>query len=56
LAAVLAACLRLARGRKRRPTAAAAIVDTRSVKTGPQRGPRGYDAGKNVKGRKLAVL
>src|SRR5881628_2310851 len=47
--AILVACLRLARGRKRRPTAA--IIDTRSVKTGPQRGPRGYDAGKKVEGR-----
>jgi transposase len=52
--AVLVACLRLARGRKRRPTAA--IIDTQSVKTGPQRGPRGYDAGKKVKGRKRVLL
>ena len=37
--AILVACLRLARGRRRRPTAA--IIDTQSVKTGPQRGPRG---------------
>ena len=37
--AILVARLRLARGRKRRPTAA--IIDTRSVRTGPQRGPRG---------------
>jgi hypothetical protein len=48
------ACLRLARGRKRRPTAA--IVDTQSVRTGPQRGPRGYDAGKKAKGRERALL
>jgi transposase len=52
--AVLVACLRLARGRKRRPTAA--IVDTQSVRAGPQRGPRGYDAGKKVKGRKRVVM
>ena len=52
--AVLVACLRLARGRKRRPTAA--IVDTQSVRTGPQRGPRGYDAGTKVKGRKRVLL
>src|ERR671928_1927573 len=52
--AILVACLRLARGRKRRPTAA--IVDTQSVKTGPQRGPRGDDAGKKVKGRKRVLL
>src|ERR671929_365725 len=52
--AMLVACLRLARGRKRRPTAA--IIDTRSVRTGPQRGPRGYDAGKKVKGRQRVPM
>ena len=52
--AVVVACLRLARGRKQRPTAA--IIDTQSVKTGPQRGPRGYDAGKKIKGRKRVLL
>src|SRR3954465_15084059 len=64
--AILVACLRLARGRKRRPTAA--IIDTQSVTTGPQRGPRGGacppasrrldrgDAGKKVKGRKRVLL
>jgi putative transposase len=52
--AVVVACLRLARGRKRRPTAA--IIDTQSVRTGPQRGPRGFDAGKKVKGRKRVLL
>jgi transposase len=52
--AILVACLRLARGRKRRPTAA--IIDTRSVRTGPQRGPRGCDAGEKVEGRKRVLL
>lgn len=52
--AVLVVCLRLARGRKRRPSAA--IIDTQSVRTGPQRGPRGYDAAKKVKGRKRVLL
>ena len=52
--AVLIACRRLAAGRKRRPTAA--IVDTQSVKTGPQRGPRGFDAHKKVKGRKRVLM
>ena len=52
--AVLVACRRLAAGRKRRPTAA--IIDTQSVKTGPQRGPRGYDAGKKIKGRKRVLM
>jgi len=51
---VLVACRRLAAGRKRRPTAA--IIDTQSVKTGPQRGPRGYDAHKKIKGRKRVLL
>jgi transposase len=51
---VLVACRRLAAGRRRRPTAA--IVDTQSVRTGPQRGPRGYDANKKVKGRKRVLL
>src|SRR3712207_3795968 len=52
--AVLVTCLRLAQGRKRRPTAA--IIDTQSVRTGPQRGPRGYDAGKKIKGRKRVLM
>jgi putative transposase len=52
--AVLNGCLRLARGRKWRPTAG--ILDTQSVKTGPQGGPRGYDAAKRVKGRKRVLL
>ncbi len=51
---ILVACRRLAAGRKRRPTAA--IIDTQSVKTGPQRGPRGYDAHKKIKGRKRVLL
>jgi transposase len=52
--AVLVACRRLAAGRRRRPTAA--IIDTQSVRTGPQRGPRGYDAHKKVKGRKRVLM
>lgn len=51
---VLVACRRLAAGRKRQPTAA--IVDTQSVRTGPQRGPRGYDANKKIKGRKRVLM
>ena len=51
---ILVACRRLAAGRKRWPTAA--IIDTQSVKTGPQRGPRGYDANKKIKGRKRVLL
>jgi transposase len=52
--AVVVACHRLAHGRARRPTAG--IVDTQSVKTGPQAGPRGYDAGKKIRGRKRVLL
>jgi transposase len=52
---VLVVCRRLAAGRKRQPTTAA-IVDTQTVKVGPQRGPRGYDANKEVKGRKRVLL
>ena len=52
--AVLNACLRLARGRNRRPSAG--ILDTQSVRTGPQAGPRGFDAHKKVKGRKRVLL
>ena len=51
---VLVPCRRFAAGRKRRPTAA--IIDTQSVRTGPQRGPRGYDAHKKVKGRKRVLM
>src|SRR4051794_9813269 len=52
--AILVACRRLAGRRKRRPTAA--VIDIQSVKTGPQRGPRGYDAHKKVKGRKRVLM
>jgi putative transposase len=51
---VLVVCRRLAAGRKRWPTAA--IVDTQTVKVGPQRGPRGYDANKKIKGRKRVLM
>ena len=50
----LVACRRLAAGRKRRPTAA--IADTQGARTGPQRGPRGYDAHEKIKGRKRVLL
>ena len=52
--AVLNGCLRLARGRTRRPSAG--ILGTQSVRTGPQAGPRGYDAHKRIKGRKRVLL
>jgi transposase len=52
--AVLNACLRLARGRNRRPSAG--ILDTQSVRAGPQAGPRGLDAHKKVEGRERVPL
>lgn len=52
--AVLNGCLRLAHGRNRRPSAG--LLDTQSVRTGPQAGARGYDAHKKVKGRKRVLL
>jgi putative transposase len=42
--------------RRRAPTPTAAILDSQSVKTGGQRGPRGVDAGKKINGRKRHVL
>jgi putative transposase len=49
----LVALLREREGREASPTAA--IIDTQSVKTTEQGGPRGYDAAKKVKGRKRHI-
>lgn len=51
---VLVGCRRLVAGRKRQPSAT--IIDTQSIRTGAQRGPRGYDAHKKVKGRKRVLM
>ena len=45
---------RQAAGREPQPTAA--IVDSQSVKTSESGGPRGYDAGKKIQGRKRHLL
>lgn len=48
---------RLWRSRQRRaPDPTATILDSQSVKTSPQGGPKGYDAGKKVKGRKRHLV
>ena len=50
----LRAMWRLRQGRQ--PASTAAVLDSQFVKTSAQGGPKGYDAGKKVKGRKRHLV